>query len=175
MKLRHAIGVDCLQPRNIEVKVFKDITCPRCRQLLKLDDKLRAEFDKLDLIKEKTFKDRLAKVNHNITYAKNNYSNLRCPKCNGELRSRTNKVSGDSFLGCINYPKCKGTRSPFSTTKPKGIIKSKTRGDNFIMPWGKHKGKSLKNIPIDYLRWVAEQEYGPGSVKRFVKKTENLI
>lgn len=61
------------------------------------------------------------------------------------------------------------------TTKLKGVVKSKARGDNFIMPWGKHKGKSLKNIPINYLRWVATTEYAPGSVKRFVKKTKNLI
>lgn len=32
MKLRHAIGVECKQPRNIEVKILKDITCPICKR-----------------------------------------------------------------------------------------------------------------------------------------------
>lgn len=24
------------------------------------------------------------------------------------------------------------------------------------MPWGKHKGKDIEDVPSDYLRWLAE-------------------
>lgn len=28
--------------------------------------------------------------------------------------------------------------------------------DNFILPWGKHKGEEIESIPSDYLKWLAE-------------------
>ena len=33
-----------------------------------------------------------------------------CPRCNSEMVERANKKSGQKFLGCSGYPKCKGTR-----------------------------------------------------------------
>jgi hypothetical protein len=31
--------------------------------------------------------------------------------------------------------------------------------DETIMPWGKHKGTSLEDVPSDYLLWVNNQEW----------------
>ena len=27
----------------------------------------------------------------------------------------------------------------------------------FIMPWGKHKNKSMEDIPSSYLKWLSEE------------------
>lgn len=33
-----------------------------------------------------------------------------CPRCNGEMVVRTNRKTGQRFLGCAAYPRCNGTR-----------------------------------------------------------------
>lgn len=35
--------------------------------------------------------------------------NVKCPKCGGEMASRTNRGTGQKFWGCKKYPACKGT------------------------------------------------------------------
>ncbi|MEQ9314410.1 MAG: NERD domain-containing protein [Henriciella sp.] len=35
----------------------------------------------------------------------------RCPRCGGTLAVRTNSRTGEQFLGCEKYPRCKGTRN----------------------------------------------------------------
>jgi restriction system protein len=50
----------------------------------------------------------------NQTNRKRTEANI-CPRCGAELVERTNQFSGEKFLGCSRYPRCKGTRSlPFS-------------------------------------------------------------
>lgn len=34
----------------------------------------------------------------------------RCPKCGAEMVKRTNHQTGETFLGCSRYPKCRGSR-----------------------------------------------------------------
>jgi restriction system protein len=34
----------------------------------------------------------------------------KCPRCSAALVERSNRKSGEKFLGCSRYPKCKGTR-----------------------------------------------------------------
>lgn len=34
---------------------------------------------------------------------------VSCPRCGGSMVSRTNRRTGEAFLGCLAYPKCKGT------------------------------------------------------------------
>ncbi|WP_413782776.1 topoisomerase DNA-binding C4 zinc finger domain-containing protein [Thalassovita sp.] len=34
-----------------------------------------------------------------------------CPRCGGPMIQRTNRRSGQPFLGCSRYPRCKGTRT----------------------------------------------------------------
>ncbi|WP_372603315.1 NERD domain-containing protein [Actibacterium sp.] len=33
-----------------------------------------------------------------------------CPRCGSKMVKRTNRKTGDVFLGCANFPRCKGTR-----------------------------------------------------------------
>lgn len=41
----------------------------------------------------------------------NDITTRKCPTafCNGRLVIRTNKSTGQKFIGCENYPKCKYT------------------------------------------------------------------
>lgn len=34
-----------------------------------------------------------------------------CPECGGPMKERTNRSTGEIFLGCSDFPKCRGTRS----------------------------------------------------------------
>lgn len=109
MKLRHAIGVECKQPRNIEVKILKDITCPRCRQLLKTDDGLRKTFDAL------TPPDVIMKVPEksyfwNYVNSHKKSATYSICECGRLLKIRTNSKTKQKFLGCSNYPICKRTK-----------------------------------------------------------------
>lgn len=33
-----------------------------------------------------------------------------CPECGEPMKERTNRATGEIFLGCSDYPKCRGTR-----------------------------------------------------------------
>lgn len=41
------------------------------------------------------------------------------------------------------------TTDPFAAT-----ASGTTAGPDMLMPWGKHKGVALKDIPRDYLKWI---------------------
>jgi len=43
------------------------------------------------------------------------YENVKCPKCDGEMVSRTGKFG--VFWGCKDYPNCKGTRDSQGRSK----------------------------------------------------------
>ena len=112
MKLRHAVGVECKQPRNIEVKYHKDITCPRCRTILSEDPELKAAFSAL------TADDVIVKMPEKPYFYnyKNGYNKevitqayLTC-NCGSKLKVRINKSTRTQFLGCSNYPECKKTK-----------------------------------------------------------------
>ena len=44
---------------------------------------------------------------------------------------------------------------------------------NFIMPFGKHKGQKLKDVPVDYLLWILENYDGLRASTRTV--IENFV
>ena len=52
-----------------------------------------------------------------VRYVKREISNSTvdarkaCPRCSGVMVERANKLSGERFLGCRRYPRCKGVRS----------------------------------------------------------------
>jgi DNA topoisomerase-1 len=45
-----------------------------------------------------------------------NHGGTLCDKCNSPMATRTVKASGDKFLACSAYPKCKNTK-PMPTVK----------------------------------------------------------
>lgn len=42
--------------------------------------------------------------------AERKFDKSKCPRCSAKMVERTNRKSGEKFLGCSRYPKCKGTR-----------------------------------------------------------------
>jgi uncharacterized protein (DUF3820 family) len=44
--------------------------------------------------------------------------------------------------------------------------------DDSLMPWGKHKGKTMAQVPDEYLLWLYENVTVTGPVKRYV--TDNI-
>ena len=46
--------------------------------------------------------------------------------------------------------------------------------DNSIMPWGKHKGKKLANIPNDYLLWLRDEIQKTVPIRRSLDNKELL-
>lgn len=41
--------------------------------------------------------------------------------------------------------------------------------DNTPMPWGKHKGQALANVPDSYLKWLHETGKAHGDLKRYIE------
>jgi uncharacterized protein (DUF3820 family) len=40
--------------------------------------------------------------------------------------------------------------------------------DNSIMPYGKHKGEKMANVPASYLLWLYENDKCSGDIKRYI-------
>lgn len=54
---------------------------------------------------------RLTHVRHVKTQvAKRQNDAAKCPRCGAKLVERANRQSGEQFLGCSRFPRCKGTR-----------------------------------------------------------------
>lgn len=52
-----------------------------------------------------------AHVNYLIAKADERQNDkTKCPRCTATMVERSNRKSGEKFLGCSRYPKCKGTR-----------------------------------------------------------------
>ena len=48
--------------------------------------------------------------------------------------------------------------------------------DNSIMPWGKHKGDKMINVPASYLLWLYENDKcGFGDVFHYIKDNLDVI
>ncbi len=47
-------------------------------------------------------------IKANIHAKRSDFS--RCPKCGGKLVVRQNRRTNENFMGCTNFPKCRGTR-----------------------------------------------------------------
>jgi restriction system protein len=83
------------------------------RQILLNDDEVDRIFNELKKIKGNT---PILSGLHHINKLKKRYeSNTICPKCDGLLKeriARKGKRTGEKFLGCENYPRCKYTKEP---------------------------------------------------------------
>lgn len=47
--------------------------------------------------------------------------------------------------------------------------------EDWIMPFGKHKGLSLEDVPASYLLWLADQESPPDAVAEYVKMNRHAL
>lgn len=47
--------------------------------------------------------------------------------------------------------------------------------DESLMPWGKHKGKEMANVPADYLVWLYENNKCSGAVKTYIEDNLELL
>jgi DNA topoisomerase-1 len=73
---------------------------PKCRGTKQLSDELKEQLK--DKLPAPAPKKELPKVEITET----------CPECGSAMRLQINKRRGNYFLGCTQYPKCKGTRQP---------------------------------------------------------------
>lgn len=47
--------------------------------------------------------------------------------------------------------------------------------DESIMPFGKYKGKTLANVPDDYLLWLLRENKCSGEVLQYIKENYDAI
>lgn len=62
---------------------------------------------------------------------------------------------------------------PFFIPNPKK--KSMTYTDNTPMPWGKHKGKKLANVPADYLLWLYDHDLKVGPLRAYIEENMDAL
>lgn len=47
--------------------------------------------------------------------------------------------------------------------------------DTSLMPWGKHKGVKMANIPPDYLLWLLDNDKCSGQVKEYIIANKSFL
>lgn len=47
--------------------------------------------------------------------------------------------------------------------------------DNSLMPWGKHKGEKLANVPDKYLLWLYKEKKATGDVLDYIEDNMDVI
>lgn len=47
--------------------------------------------------------------------------------------------------------------------------------DNSLMPWGKHEGEKMANVPASYLLWIYDNNKCHGEVKSYIVKNLELL
>ena len=47
--------------------------------------------------------------------------------------------------------------------------------DTDLMPFGKHKGIRMIDVPADYLLWVYDQEWCKGEVKKYIEENIDAL
>lgn len=52
---------------------------------------------------------------------------------------------------------------------------NKKMDDNSIMPFGKHKGKKMANVPGDYLKWLYKERKAYGKLKAYIEENLDVI
>lgn len=52
---------------------------------------------------------------------------------------------------------------------------SQSFNDETPMPWGKHKGVKLANVPADYLIWIYENSKAHGKLAFYIKRNWDAL
>jgi uncharacterized protein (DUF3820 family) len=47
--------------------------------------------------------------------------------------------------------------------------------DTDLMPWGKHKGIKMANVPSSYLLWLLENNKCSGDVKQYIEDNLEVL
>lgn len=47
--------------------------------------------------------------------------------------------------------------------------------DNTLMPFGKHKGLRMIDVPADYLLWIYEQDWCKGSLRAYIEENIDAL
>ncbi len=47
--------------------------------------------------------------------------------------------------------------------------------DTDLMPWGKHKGKRMIDVPASYLQWLITENKCSGDVKKYIEDNLDAI
>lgn len=47
--------------------------------------------------------------------------------------------------------------------------------DESLMPWGKHKGEKMANIPPSYLLWLLDNNKCGGEVKKYIEENKETL
>ena len=47
--------------------------------------------------------------------------------------------------------------------------------DTSLMPWGKHKGAKMANIPPEYLLWLLDNDKCSGQVKTYIEENKAFL
>ncbi|HXD88657.1 MAG TPA: type I DNA topoisomerase [Urbifossiella sp.] len=77
---------------------------PKCRNAKSINAEMREQFKAKGIelpVFEKKEKPKVAMPNVEITE--------KCPECDGPMQLKPSRFGGRLFLGCLKYPKCKGT------------------------------------------------------------------
>jgi len=114
----HIPGAECGHRHMFEAKRIGDVNCRGCLKLIKAGYVHNLPEG---ITVSKAEKRRLAEVKE----AEKKYG--RC-ECGALFTPRKNKQTGESFLGCSNYPKCKNTK-----------VYEKKKKRNWIAPFGKYE------------------------------------
>ena len=43
------------------------------------------------------------------------------------------------------------------------------------MPWGKHKGEKMANVPAKYLIWIFENDKCSGDIKAYIQNNLSVL
>lgn len=47
--------------------------------------------------------------------------------------------------------------------------------DESLMPWGKHKGEKMANVPPSYLLWLLDNDKCGGEVKKYIEENKEAL
>lgn len=47
--------------------------------------------------------------------------------------------------------------------------------DKSLMPYGKHKGKKMANVPADYLIWLLDNNRTTPPVRKYIEENRDIL
>lgn len=89
----HIKGYDCGHFHLYETKKLSEVDCYACLRHIEKTQELKQRLEQ----SKKAIED-------------NKFKHGKC-SCGNPMRVRKNRVTGEEFLGCSNYPTCKNTKS----------------------------------------------------------------